>query len=177
MKDSYSFLDQNNNNIELFKGVIFNKGYISPLLKKSLKELGFGRSILVDKNNRVLSGHKVVAAADELNFKKVRVVDVSGDELVVVRRTDVDSFETKALELSLVDNLIANKTLVWDCNAVINEMKNNLAFDAREYNGYECIVKELNIEDLIKDEVLRQNKVRKKSNNNDYSLNQIKIFE
>ena len=60
------------------------------LLEKSLQELGAGRSILVDKNYNIISGNGIAEAAGRVGIKKVRVIEVQGDELVAVRRTDME---------------------------------------------------------------------------------------
>lgn len=50
----------------------FNKGTAKgkKLMNKSLKELGAGRSILIDKNGNIIAGNKTQKAAIEAGIKK-----------------------------------------------------------------------------------------------------------
>ena len=59
-------------------------------MERSLNELGAGRSILIDKNDNIIAGNKTQEAAIKAGITKVRVVETTGDELVAVKRTDVD---------------------------------------------------------------------------------------
>lgn len=87
------------------------------LLKKSIDELGFGRSILLDKNNRVIAGNKSFEAAKD-KLKKIRVIETTGDQLVAVKRTDIDLDSQKGRELALADNSISLTNLKWDKEAI-----------------------------------------------------------
>lgn len=138
-------------------GNSFNRGKYGTdkMVKNSINQLGCGRSILVDADNNVLAGEKTLEAAYEQG-KRVILIETTGDELVVVKRTDVKQNSKRGLELSLVDNLIASKTLDWNTNLVRQRMNETLSFDPRCWNGYECLVEELNIEDLLKDDVVRK---------------------
>ena len=49
------------------------------LIEKSLREFGAGRSILLDKNNRIIAGNKTQEAAIKAGIKKVRVIETTGD--------------------------------------------------------------------------------------------------
>src|SRR5208337_4782639 len=81
------------------------------LLAESLEKYGAGRSILCDKEGRVIAGNKTLKAAGE---RKVRVVETQGDELVVVQRTDLDLNSKKARELAIADNRVAEIDLEWN---------------------------------------------------------------
>lgn len=50
----------------------FNKGTEAggKLMEKSFRELGAGRSILVDKNGRIIAGNKSQVAAKKAGIKK-----------------------------------------------------------------------------------------------------------
>lgn len=94
----------------------FNKGTAKgkKLMNKSLKELGAGRSILIDKNGNIIAGNKTQKAAIEAGIKKVRVIETTGDELVAVKRTDIDINTKKGRELALADNAASRLNLEWD---------------------------------------------------------------
>lgn len=94
----------------------FNKGTEggAELMERSLKELGAGRSILLDKNDVIIAGNKTQEAAIKAGIKKVRIIETTGDEIVAVKRTDVDINDAKGRELALVDNLSSQVNLSWD---------------------------------------------------------------
>ncbi|MBI2758782.1 MAG: hypothetical protein HYX49_08900 [Chloroflexi bacterium] len=77
------------------------------LLKHSLQELGAGRSILADKNGNIIAGNKTFEQASALGLK-MREIETNGDELVVVKRNDLDLYDgNKARELAYADNRVA----------------------------------------------------------------------
>jgi hypothetical protein len=91
------------------------------LLDESLRELGAGRSILLDKHFRIIAGNKTVERAADLGLDKVIVVESDGTRLVAVRRTDLDLDEPegKARKLAYADNRIAELDLDWDAERVL----------------------------------------------------------
>lgn len=175
------FLDETNSIVEFSVGNSFNQGSErgSLLLKKSIQKLGLGRGVLVDNDNNVISGEKIMTLAHDEGLKKVRVIEVSGDELVVVKRTDVKYDTTKGHELALVDNLSQSKNLEWNVDKILNTMDKKMSFDPRNWGGYECVIKELNIEDFLKEEVERQfgasKKVRKEKD--EFIENNMSLFD
>src|SRR5450756_2998780 len=80
----------------------------------SLRELGAGRSIVSDRNGTVIAGNKTLEAARKLGLP-IRVVESAGDELVVVRRTDLALDEgDRARRLAYLDNRSSELGLEWD---------------------------------------------------------------
>ena len=94
----------------------FNKGNEQgqELMERSFKEMGAGRSILLDKNGRVIAGNKSQKAAIAAGIKRVRVVETTGDELVAVKRTDVDIDSAEGRKMAYLDNLTTQVNLTWD---------------------------------------------------------------
>lgn len=84
------------------------------LLEKSLNKFGAGRSILVDKDNNIIAGNGIVEAAANAGLTKTKVVETTGDELVVVKRTDVALDSAQGREMALADNATAQADLEWD---------------------------------------------------------------
>lgn len=84
------------------------------LLEKSLNKFGAGRSILVDKDNNIIAGNGIVEAAANAGLTKTKVVETTGDELVVVKRTDVALDSEQGREMALADNATAQADLEWD---------------------------------------------------------------
>lgn len=85
------------------------------LLEQSIRELGAGRSILVDKDGNVIAGNKTLEAARKAGLK-VRIVPTNRDELVVVQREDLDLDDSagEARRLAYLDNRVAELDLDWD---------------------------------------------------------------
>ena len=84
------------------------------LLEKSLNKFGAGRSILVDKDNNIIAGNGIVEAAQNAGITKTRIVETTGDELVVVKRKDVELDSDQGREMALADNATAAADLAWD---------------------------------------------------------------
>lgn len=93
----------------------FNKGTYEGevLIKKSLERFKAGRSVLIDNDNNIIAGNKTVQAAATIGMK-VRVIETTGDELVAVKRTDIDIDSKEGRELALADNRTAQINLAWD---------------------------------------------------------------
>ena len=94
----------------------FNKGTEQgqELMERSFKEMGAGRSILIDKNGNIIAGNKSQKAAIAAGIKKVRVIETTGDELVAVKRTDVDIDSAEGRKMAYLDNLTTQVNLTWD---------------------------------------------------------------
>lgn len=77
------------------------------IIKKSLQELGAGRSVVVDADDTLVAGNGVFEQAQALNMP-VRVVETDGSELVVVKRTDIHTADEKRRKLALADNVASD---------------------------------------------------------------------
>ena len=77
------------------------------VIKKSLEELGAGRSVLIDKNNTLIAGNGVFEQAQALGIP-VRVIETDGTELVAVKRTDISEGDEKRKRLALADNVASD---------------------------------------------------------------------
>src|SRR4051812_23536491 len=96
------------------------------MLEDSLRRLGGGRSVLADKNGKLIAGNKTIGKAGELGLP-VRVVQTSGHEIVVVQRTDLDlDTDPAARELAYADNRVAEVNLKWDTDAMQADMAKGL---------------------------------------------------
>lgn len=94
----------------------FNKGteYGNSLIEKSLRQFGAGRSILLDKNNRIIAGNKTIENANAIGLEDVIIVETTGDKIVAVKRTDIDLDSPRGRELALADNATAKQNIEWD---------------------------------------------------------------
>ncbi len=81
---------------------------------QSLRELGAGRSILVDRDGRVIAGNKTLQASLDLNRKELQVIQSDGTRLVVVQRTDLSLDDAKGRKLAIADNRSSELGLEWD---------------------------------------------------------------
>jgi hypothetical protein len=85
------------------------------LLGKSLEKYGAARSVVVDRNNRVIAGNKTVEAARAAGMKSISVIETDGSSLVAVQRGDLDlKRDKKARELAIADNRVGEIDLEWN---------------------------------------------------------------
>lgn len=87
-------------------------------MSDSLRKFGLGRSILIDKNNRIIAGNKTAETAADIGFKDVLVVEVDGNQLVAVKRKDIDLDSAKGREFALADNATGKANLSWDLEMI-----------------------------------------------------------
>ena len=73
------------------------------VIRKSLEELGAGRSIVIDNEGEIIAGNGVYEQAKKLGIK-TKIVETDGSELVVVKRTDLATGDDKRKKLALADN-------------------------------------------------------------------------
>ena len=72
------------------------------LIKKSINEVGFGRSIVIDADNEIICGNGVVSQVAKST--PVKVIETNGSELIVVKRTDLKTDDEKRKQLAVMDN-------------------------------------------------------------------------
>lgn len=106
----------------------FNKGtqYGQHLMSKSLQQFGAGRSILVDKNGRIIAGNKTAEAFGSIGLENIKIVKSSGEELVVVQRDDIDLDTPEGREFALADNQTAKVNIDFDFELIDSELENNV---------------------------------------------------
>ena len=88
------------------------------MLENSLRSYGAGRSILVDKNGRIIAGNKTYEGAGSIGIDRALVVETDGTELVVVKRTDIDLDSEAGRGLAISDNRVSELNLDWDVEAL-----------------------------------------------------------
>lgn len=86
------------------------------MIRKSLEELGAGRSVVVDADDELIAGNGVYEQAEALGLG-VRVVETDGSELVVVKRTDLHTEDEKRKRLAFADNVTSDH-VEWDFDAL-----------------------------------------------------------
>ena len=102
----------------------FNKGtqYGKSLMEKSLSKFGAGRSILIDKNNRIIAGNKTTENFGELGLEDVQIVETDGKTLIAVRRNDIDLDTPEGREFALADNQTAKSNIDFDFDYLESEL-------------------------------------------------------
>ena len=94
----------------------FNRGTEqgAQLIERSFRECGAGRSVFIDKDNRLVGGNKAQKGFKAAGKKKVIIVDSDADTLVAVRRKDVSLDSEEGRKMALLDNLTTQVNLSWD---------------------------------------------------------------
>jgi len=118
----------------------FNKGteYGNSLIEKSLRKFGAGRSILIDKNNRIIAGNKTIENAAAIGLEDLQIIESDGTKIIAVKRTDIDLDSKAGRELALADNATAKANIDWDIETTF-EVANEFGFDAGDWgiNNFE----------------------------------------
>ena len=98
----------------------YNKGseFGNSLIEKSLRKFGAGRSILLDKNNRIIAGNKTIENAGAVGLEDIIVVETTGNQIVAVKRMDIDLDSKQGRELALADNASAKASINWDFETI-----------------------------------------------------------
>ena len=72
------------------------------LIKKSVSEVGLGRSVVIDNENEIVCGNGLVSTLDKNT--PIKLIETDGSELVVVKRTDLKTDDEKRKQLAIMDN-------------------------------------------------------------------------
>lgn len=121
----------------------FNKGTKKgqEAIVKSFKRFGAGRSILLDKDNRIIAGNKARVGAQKSGIQSVRLIETDGTELIAVKRIDISLDSKEGREMALADNATSFLNLEWD--------KEELQYAAAMYEGFDLPEWGLDIPDLL----------------------------
>ena len=107
-----------------FDNLNFNKGtnFGKSLMNKSLSKFGAGRSILIDKNNRIIAGNKTAEEFAEIGLENIQIVETDGKTLIAVRRNDIDLDSPEGREFALADNQTAKTNIDFDFELIETEI-------------------------------------------------------
>lgn len=97
------------------------------LIKKSVAEVGLGRSVVIDNENEIVCGNGLVSTLDKNT--PVKVIETNGNELIVVKRTDLATNDEKRKQLAIMDNSTSDSS-EWDYE------KLELDFDTEELEDW-----------------------------------------
>jgi hypothetical protein len=81
------------------------------MVTDALRQVGVGRSIVIDEHDVILAGNATVEAAMAAGITKVQVIDTDGDTVVAVRRRGLSPEQKRAL--AIYDNRSA-ELAEWD---------------------------------------------------------------
>ena len=104
-------------------------------IRTSLEQFGAARSVVVDKDNRVLAGNGTVEQAEQLGLK-VKVIDGKPGELIAIRRNDWTEDEARAY--AIADNK-TNDLSDFDFQQVASQFSNidPTLYEATGFADYE----------------------------------------
>jgi len=113
----------------------FNRGTFHGrrIIEKSLRENGAGRSILIDKDDNIISGNQTVAEAIKQG-KKLKIVDTDPDTIIAVRRSDLSLYSTAGHNMALADNVAAFQNITWDKDTLTEVSRTWSDFYPREWD-------------------------------------------
>ena len=92
-------------------------------LETSLRKYGAGRSILIDRQGRIIAGNKTAETAADVGIDDVIIVQTDGRQLVAVQRTDLDLDSKEARELAYADNRVAELDLSFDPEQLLADLQ------------------------------------------------------
>ena len=98
------------------------------MVEQSMRETGAGRSVLTDKNGKLIAGNVATEAWEDLDGEIV-VVKTDGQKLVVVQRTDLDladEEDNRARKLAYYDNRSSEVGLSWNATQIAADLEAKL---------------------------------------------------
>lgn len=118
------------------------------LLKQSLRDYGAGRSLVCDRNGRLISGNKTAEAMGSIGLEDLIVVESDGTKGVVVKRTDIDLDTARGRALAIADNRVGEINLDWDEDELRNiQTEYNLDLSQFSFEDLPGIVEESAIDE------------------------------
>jgi hypothetical protein len=93
------------------------------MLETSVEQYGAGRSLLADRNGKLIAGNKSQEVYIDKGIEDCIVVQTDGKTPVVVQRVDLDlDKDPRARELAVMDNRTNEVSLTWD-GEVLNKLQ------------------------------------------------------
>lgn len=93
-------------------------------VEASLRETGAGRSIVVDREGRIIAGNKTLEAWADISGE-IEIVKTDGKKLIVVQREDLDLSDVEGLarKLAYYDNRAGQLGLEFDAEQVLADIQ------------------------------------------------------
>lgn len=105
------------------------------VLDESVRKLGAGRSILVDKNGVIIAGNHAQEAFINAGMDEVIEVETDGNQIVVVKRTDMDADSIAGKKMAIMDNRAGELGLAWD-DVIVEEILQDIQEQDGELDRY-----------------------------------------
>ena len=112
------------------------------LIKKSVSEVGLGRSVVIDNENEIICGNGLVSTLDKNT--PIKVIETDGSQLVVVKRTDLKTDDEKRKQLAIMDNSTSDSS-EFDLDSLQAD------FDVEQLHDWGLDVEFENLEEDLKD--------------------------
>jgi hypothetical protein len=84
------------------------------MMETSLREVGFGDSLTVDRNGVVISGNQRLETLADIGLDNPIVVQSDGTRPIVHQRVDLDANSPQGKRLALFSNRVGQANLEWD---------------------------------------------------------------
>lgn len=116
------------------------------LIKKSVSEVGLGRSVVIDNENEIVRGNGLVSTLDKNT--PVKVIETDGTELVVVKRTDLNTNDEKRKQLAIMDNSTSDSS-----EFDLESLQADFSVEQLQDWGLDVEFESLEEQEIIEDEV------------------------
>lgn len=105
----------------------------SKMLEDSLSNVGFGRSIVVDAQDRIIAGNKTSESAMDVGITEVIEIETDGNVIISHKRRDMDLAESdpaknKARELAYRDNRVSEVSMTWNPEQIALDLQQGYKF-------------------------------------------------
>jgi len=104
-------------------------------IEQSVRQLGAGRSILVDKDGVIIAGNHAQEAFVNAGIDDVIEVETDGTQIVVVKRTDMTADSAAGKKMAIMDNRSSELGLSWD-DVVVEQMIDDIAQEDGEIDRW-----------------------------------------
>jgi hypothetical protein len=95
--------------------------------EQSIKQLGLGRGIVVDKNLKIIGGNQTTEIAVDAGLEDAIFVHTNGEQLVITVRDDLDlDTDPRARELAYADNRTSEVSLKWNVDQLVADIDNGV---------------------------------------------------
>jgi hypothetical protein len=95
------------------------------VIRQSFERNGAGRSLLADKDGRLIAGNQALKGAAAAGIQDAIEIEVTGDAVVVVKRVDLDleSDDGRARSLAYYDNRSSETSLTWAADQLAADLE------------------------------------------------------
>jgi hypothetical protein len=101
----------------------------SSLMETSIREVGFGDSIVVDRDGVVISGGQRTETSFEIGMTDPIVVQSDGTRPIIHQRIDLHSDDPRAKRLALLSNRVGELNLSWDAGVIQSLIDDGVVVD------------------------------------------------